>query len=151
MIVYLDASALVKRYIAEAGSQEVGQLIASADILGTSLITRAEVGAAIARAVRTRALSQEHGRVASEVFRIQWADLVRLQITESAVARADVLAWQHELRGYDAVHLAVALIWQETIAEPVTLATFDLQLWQSGKAADLAIWPEDPMQLVGGS
>jgi predicted nucleic acid-binding protein len=143
MIVYLDASALVKRYTAEVGSKEVGQIITSAEALGTSLVTRAEVGAALAKAVRTGALSQEQGRVALHVFRAQWADLARFQLTETAIARADVLAWQHGLRGYDAVHLATALIWQETIAEPVTLATFDRQLWQSGQAAGLAVWPAD--------
>ena len=149
MIVYLDASALVKRYIAEAGSKELGHLVASADVLGTSLVTRAEVGAAMAKAVRTGALLQEQGRVALQVFRVQWADLARLDITETTVARADALAWQHGLRGYDAVHLAVVLIWQETIAELVTLATFDRKLWQSGKAAGLEVWPEDLTPFTG--
>jgi predicted nucleic acid-binding protein len=149
MIAYLDASALVKRYIAEAGSKEVGQLITSADVLGTSLLTRVEVGAALAKAVRAGILLQEQGRAALQVFRVQWADLARLDITETTVARADALAWQHSLRGYDAVHLAAALIWQETIVEPVTLATFDRQLWQSGKIAGLEAWPEDLTQFTG--
>jgi predicted nucleic acid-binding protein len=149
MIVYLDASALVKRYIAEAGSKEVGHLVTSADVLGTSLVTRAEVGAALAKAARSGALSQEQGRVALHVFRAQWSDLARLQIRETTVARADTLAWQHGLRGYDAVHLAAALLWQEAIAEPVTLATFDRQLWQSGQATGIAVWPEDLAPFTG--
>lgn len=37
MILYLDASALVKRYIAEAGSAEVGEAIAKAEMVGTVL------------------------------------------------------------------------------------------------------------------
>ncbi|MSQ74040.1 MAG: VapC toxin family PIN domain ribonuclease, partial [Betaproteobacteria bacterium] len=41
MIVYLDASTLVKRYVAEAGSTEVGKLIGEADALGTAVISRA--------------------------------------------------------------------------------------------------------------
>jgi predicted nucleic acid-binding protein len=42
MILYLDASALVKRYVAEAGTEAVAQAIAEADVIGTSLIIRAE-------------------------------------------------------------------------------------------------------------
>ena len=52
MILYLDASALVKRYVAERGSREVIGLTTAAEIVATSLISRAEVAAALARAVR---------------------------------------------------------------------------------------------------
>ena len=52
MIVYLDASALVKRYVAERGSRETGDLSASADVVATSLVSRAEV----ATALRSKAL-----------------------------------------------------------------------------------------------
>jgi predicted nucleic acid-binding protein len=141
MIVYLDASALVKRYVAESGSAEVGQLIAQADAVGTSLISRAEVAAALAKAVRMDVLSRDEALAALQVFRAQWTDLARLQLTELILAQADSLAWEHGLRGYDALHLAAALFWQETLGEPVTLATFDLQLWHAGRAAGLLLWP----------
>lgn len=38
MIVYLDASALVKRYLAERGSPEVKALLIRAEAIGTSLM-----------------------------------------------------------------------------------------------------------------
>jgi predicted nucleic acid-binding protein len=141
VILYLDASALVKRYIAEPGSAEVDQLIAQAEGIGTSIISRAEVAAALAESVHIGFLSREEASAALQVFRAQWVDLVRLQLTEVIIARADALAWEHGLRGYDAVHLAAALFWQETMSEPVTLATFDHQLWQAGIAAGVTAWP----------
>ena len=149
MIVYLDASALVKKYIEEIGSQHVDQLLDYANVIGTSLISRAEVSAAMARTVRTGAVSQQEASAALDIFRTEWADLARLEITETTVARADELAWQHGLRGYDAVHLATALVWQETILESITLATFDRQLWQSGQAAGLGAWPADLAPFTG--
>ena len=76
-----------------------------------------------------------------QVFRAQWPRLARLQLTEPLLARADALTWEHGLRGYDAVHLAAALYWQETLGEPVTLATFDRELWRAGQQAGLAVWP----------
>ncbi len=47
---------------------------------------------------------------------------------EPLVIRAGVLAFEHDLRGYDAVQLASALTWAEELAEMVTFATFDRQL-----------------------
>jgi predicted nucleic acid-binding protein len=141
-MVYLDASALVKRYVAEIGSEAVYRLIGETKVIGTSLITRAEVAAAIARGTRLGLLATEEARAALHLFYAQWPDLIRLQLTETVVARAGGLAWEHSLRGYDAVHLAAALFWQETIGDPVVLATFDRQLWDKGAAAGLATWPE---------
>ena len=56
---------------------------------------------------------------------------------------ADDLAWQYGLRGYDAMHLAAALLWQDGLEESVTLATFDRQLWQAGRQSGLAVFPAD--------
>ena len=58
------------------------------------------------------------------------------------VSRAATLAWEHGLRGYDAVHLAAALFWQDVLGDPVTLASYDRQLWDAAKVTDLVAWPE---------
>jgi len=47
------------------------------------------------------------------------------------------------VRGYDAVHLASALIWQEGVGEVVTLATCDRQLWDAGHMQGLTVFPEN--------
>ena len=141
MIVYLDASAIVKRYLAEAGSAAVDRLIAQAEVLGTSLISRAEVAAALARATRLGVIRSPEVEKARELFEAEWADWVTTSLTNSLVIRADALAWQHSLRGYDAVHLASCLLWQEGLGERVKLATFDRELWQAGQAVGLEVWP----------
>lgn len=141
MILYLDASALVKRYVAESGSKETNRLIAGAKVVGTAVVSRAEVPAAFAKAAKMKLISRDQATVALESFRAQWNDLARLQITESLIARADVLAWDLALRGYDAVHLAAALLWQETLGETVTLATFDRQLWEAAQDVGQQVFP----------
>lgn len=141
MIAYLDASALVKRYVAEAGSGEVDALIGEAVALGTAVISRAEVSAAVAKAVRLKAVSKDGGTSALRAFTADWEHLIRLQLTEVLVARAAELAWQHALRGYDAVHLATALFWHDALDEPVTLATYDRELWEGAQASGLSVWP----------
>jgi predicted nucleic acid-binding protein len=149
MIVYLDASALVKEYTEEIGSTDVDQLLVQADILGTSLLSRAEVASALSKAVRTGSLSWELARTALQTFRANWPRLVRLGITEDRVIQADTLTWEYGLRGFDAVHLAVALFWQETLQAKVTFATFDRHLWQAARAAGLTVWPEDLERFTG--
>ena len=131
MILYLDASALVKRYIQEKGSGEVNAWIDAAEMVVTALITRVEVAAAIARVWRMNLISSEEALAALRQFRSEWESFQRLPITENAVIRGDALAFEHDLRGYDATHLACALIWQESLGLPVTLASFDGQLIQA--------------------
>ncbi len=143
MILYLDASSLVKRYVTEPGSAQVSEAISKAEVVGTALICRAEIAAALAKAVRVDALTQEEASVSLQVFREEWPDLVRVQVTEMVITRADAFAWEHGLRGYDAVHLAAASLWQDTMSEQVTLSTFDRQLWAAAERVGLALHPAD--------
>jgi predicted nucleic acid-binding protein len=143
MILYLDASALVKRYVAELGSDEVNAAISRADVTGTALVSRAEVAAALAKAVRVNALTREEALTSHQVFRNEWPDLVRVQVTEFVAARADTFAWDHGLRGCDAVHLAAASVWQDALGERVTLDTFDRYLWNVTQSVGLEAYPVD--------
>jgi predicted nucleic acid-binding protein len=128
MIPYLDASVLVKRYVQEPGSEEVSRLIARARVVGTSAITRVEVTAALARAALT-------------AFQGEWESLVRVELIEVLLGRAAQVAWERGLRGYDAVHLASALFWQEMLGESVTLVTYDRELWEAAGHAGLGVFP----------
>jgi len=143
VIVYLDSTALVKRYIAESGSVEVARMIERATVVGTAVISRAEVAGALAGAARLGLLPHEQARAVLDVFRAQWSDLVRLQLTETVVSRADAQAWDRRLRANAALHLAAALVWQEALGEAVTFATYDRPLWQAARASGLSAWPEN--------
>jgi len=143
VILYLDASALVKRYVSEPGSAQVGEAVSTAAVTGTVIVSRAEVAAALSKAVRVGALTPESALACREVFRNEWADLVRVQVTEVVAARADALAWGQGLRGYDAVQLAAASLWQDALGERVTLATFDRQLWAAAGRVGLLPFPAD--------
>ena len=143
MIVYLDASALVKRYIAERGSEETIALTADSDVTATSIVSRAEVAAAFAKAVRAGLVKDDVARNAQRRFAGDWPDLARVSLTEAVVERAERLAWEHGLRGYDAVQLASAVTWQESVGEEIVLATFDRQLWEAASRSGLMPWPDE--------
>lgn len=142
MILYLDASALVKRYIQEKSSDQVNAWIEAAEMVVTGLITRVEVGAAIARAGRMGLISTDEGFEALGQFRSEWESFQRLPVSEHTVLRGEALLVEHNLRGYNATHLACALIWQETLGLPVTLASFDRQLIEAARNIKMTYLPE---------
>jgi len=45
------------------------------------------------------------------------------------------------LRGYDAIDLAAALEWHDRIGEPITVATFDQDVWRAAREAGLNWFP----------
>lgn len=142
MNLYLDTSALVKRYVKEPGSDDARAWVRAARIKTTVIITRAEVAAALTRALCMNTISKVDYDFALSKFRSDWVDFQRLSVTERLVARADRLACEFGLRGYDAVHLAAALTWQENLNFPVTLATFDRELADAARQSGLAVLPE---------
>jgi predicted nucleic acid-binding protein len=142
VIAYLDATALVKRYVVERGSQATIALTADSDMTATSIVSRAEIAAAFAKAVRAGLVEGDVARNAQQRFAADWPDLLRVPVTEALVERAERLAWEHGLRGYDAVQLASALTWQESAGEEIVLATFDQQLWEAAKRSGLKAWPD---------
>ena len=143
MIVYLDASAVVKRYTHEVGGAEVATAIAEAEATGTSMVSGAEVPAVLAKAVRTGALEQPEAQLALADFWRQWQGYARVDVSEGLVRRAAELAWRHGLRGYDAVHLASALELQDRSDKAVVLATFDRQLARAARELGMDTLPAD--------
>jgi predicted nucleic acid-binding protein len=142
VIAYLDASALVKRYVVERGSRATIALTVDSEMNATSIVSRAEVAAALAKAARTGLVTEDRARSAQRSFAGDWPDLIRVPVTQALVERAETLAWDYGLRGYDSVQLASALTWQESVGTEIVLATFDQQLWDAASKAGVKAWPE---------
>ena len=133
----------MKRYVAEPGSDEIAAIINRADLTGSALISRAEVAAALAKAVRVGALFEAGAWNALKAFRRDWPDVVRLPISDQVVVRADTMAWEYGLRGYDAIHLAAAAVWQEALRQEITLASYDRALWDAAVQMGFSVYPSD--------
>ena len=142
MNLYLDTSALIKRYVTETGSPDVSEWLQSADDKATVLITRAEMSAAFNRLLRMEFISQDDYASALAEFRADWMYYHRLPVTEPLVARAEALACEHNLRGDDAIHLAAALTWQDLLGLPVTVVTYDKELTEAARALGMEVLPE---------
>lgn len=147
MISYVDASAFLKRYVEEPGSEWVDQLFASAWV-ATCALSRAEVVAALHKAVRQSWLGNRQALEARERFTAEWRFFARLPISEALIDRATVMSWNHGLRGYDSMHLAAASVWRDALGEAVSFATFDRRLWEAAAAEQFEAYPPNLPDLL---
>jgi uncharacterized protein len=111
-VLFLDSSALVKRYVTEVGSAWVRSVSDSAagNRCWIASLTRVEVLAALHRRVRTRILSLNRARRLEAIFQSELGILLQsIPVGGGVLTAAMRLVATHPLRAYDAVQLATAL------------------------------------------
>ncbi|MCC7261500.1 MAG: type II toxin-antitoxin system VapC family toxin [Candidatus Latescibacteria bacterium] len=145
-VYYLDASALVKRYADELGSDWVRQITApsSGHAILLTEVTLAEVAAALAAKTRMpQGLSIEQRDQALSRF-LQDADesFLLLALDRPVVDQAVELTQRHRLRGYDAIQLATCMVARQALEEellplPIFVAS-DHDLLAAARAEGLA-------------
>jgi uncharacterized protein len=91
MFIYADTSALVKLFAEEQGSSVTRTALKRADALGTGLLTRTELGAALARGVRSGLLSDQEALAARENLAAAWPTWTHIETDEHLVALAYLL------------------------------------------------------------
>jgi uncharacterized protein len=104
---YFDASALIKRYVNEAGRREVLRLLRGHDCV-TSTLLPVELRSALRRRVADATLDQ--GRVPEILkrFATDRAFWALVEVTRDVLATAETLVATHPLRTLDAIHVASA-------------------------------------------
>lgn len=133
MILYGDASALVKRYLVEVHSERVRAWVGLAERVASSRVAYVEVGRAVgisgAPDLRTR-----QARFDAD-WQLMWVIDCGPAVSETAAR----LAAEHRLRSLDAIHLASAL---SIRAADLYVATFDERLWRAARDVGLNTFPE---------
>jgi len=138
VILYLDTSSLVKLFVEEPGSDEVGSLVNSAGAAGTSIIAYAESLAAFARKFREDAVPQKEYKRLVSLFDKSWDIFFQIHTSPTLIKLAGSLAEKHALRGFDAVHLASAIILKDQSGLTPVFSCFDDKLQQASIEEDLA-------------
>ena len=132
MILYLDASAIVKLHIQETHTSELTKLVLEESARGarvtTSCVSYAEVLAAFARNVADEA---DLNRLNTDFLRT-WPRYHVVFLDQDILNAAGILSRTHRLRGFDALHLASALAARRR-REKATFLVFDKML---SKAAE---------------
>ncbi|MGH7824114.1 MAG: type II toxin-antitoxin system VapC family toxin [Candidatus Binatia bacterium] len=122
---YFDTSALVKRYVRERGSAQVGSLLRRHDLLSSAL-TPVEVLSALWRRKRNGDLSEENlsitlSRVQND--RIGW-ELV--EVGGTVLSRAEEIIQETvPMRALDAIHVASLMTFQAASSIQIPFVTGD--------------------------
>jgi predicted nucleic acid-binding protein len=113
--LFVDSSALVKRYRHEDGSRRVSDLLESADRLLIARLTIVEVSSALVRRARMTTLPAENVAVAIAALD---DDILRsfevVELDQPVMMLAVVIARKHGLRGADAIQLACAILTRQS-------------------------------------
>jgi len=129
LILYLDASALVKRYVKEQGSDLVRDAMSTMAGWAMCRVGFVETVGAVARGGE---------REDVERTKSDWIGFQVIEVDRSLAEHAAELAVEHGLRALDAMHLAAALSFPSA---ELTFATWDARLHRAARAEGLGTLP----------
>jgi predicted nucleic acid-binding protein len=138
MILFCDTSALVKLYVAEAGSDLVRTAVEQAEAIAVSRIAWVEAHAAFARRVREESLDAAAIEDARAALSGDWPHYVVLEVDQALVELAAEYADTFALRAYDSMQLAAAFVTARLTEEDVRFACFDLRLNKAAKVLGMS-------------
>jgi hypothetical protein len=128
-MLYLDASALVKRYVEEEGSESVQSAMDAASAWSMCRIGYVET---------VRAVALAGGRKAVKRVEADWLSFDVIEVDQALTEHAAELALSTELRSLDALHLAAALVLP---SEDLTVVTWDTRLHRAARGQGLETLP----------
>lgn len=134
MKVFLDTSAIAKRYVAEPESDKVIALCQQADSLVVSVIYLPELISTLSRLVREKKLTKADYRKLKGDAMADLADADICQITPDVLVSVVSLLESHPLRAMDALHVACALA-----VEPDIFVSADHRQLSAARKAGLKI------------
>lgn len=148
---FFDSSALVKYYVSEVGSNWLTGIVDAQPLnkIVIAQITGVEIIAALARRVRIGLTTATAGAGAINAFRNDFQVKYKvISVTSHLIEEAMNLAELHRLRGYDAVQLSAATVFEAQMTArgigPLTLISADDELNQAAQAEGLLT--DDPNQ-----
>jgi predicted nucleic acid-binding protein len=137
MILYLDTSALVKKYFDETNSAEVIAAWKSAWGIATSAVAFAELLAAVYRKASEVGGRKARPKRVVSVFQEDWSSFIIVEVDNRLNETVHKVIERHALRGFDAIHLASALTIGSTVTDEFLFGCFDERLNQAARAEGL--------------
>jgi predicted nucleic acid-binding protein len=127
-MIYLDSSALVKRYIAEEGSAAVDRLLADHPYAATSRLAYPEILSALHRKQKAGDFPPRVLGALVRAFESDWNKLFVLEFADDLLPIVKHVIRRHAVRGADSVHLATAMWLRSELKEDVIFACADEKL-----------------------
>ena len=145
-LLFIDTSALAKRYLIEAGAPWVGRLThpAAGNVIIIADVTTVEMSALLARRVREGTLPQASATLLLNAFLLHIeSEYLSVPLDTHVLAQARALVGRHPLRTLDAIQLASAQRASIVLSEPLTFITSDHNLLAAANAEGLPT--DDPL------
>jgi predicted nucleic acid-binding protein len=142
MILYLDTSALLKKYFQEPGSDDVIAGWKEARGIVTSSVAYAESLASFYRKKSETTISSSIFKNMIGSFRRDWESFIRVEVTDELNKTIDRVVEDYPLRGFDAIHLSSALIIDRNLSEDLLFACFDKRLLTAARDTGLQTLPK---------
>lgn len=138
--MYLDASALVKLFVAEPESEALNQALAGAEDVIVSDLALTEMASALGRRSRegrlppaeSRRLQREAEKLAAAYYRAELTPPIHRRAERLLLSSRDI-----PLRALDALHVAAALA-----SNAATVVTYDPRLRAAAVSQGLFVVPE---------
>jgi predicted nucleic acid-binding protein len=136
-MIFVDASAMVKRYVRERHSTMVRRLLAAGPV-AVSRLSEVEVPSALARLGREGRLSARGRDRALAAFVSDFSTWHVVELTTAVAALARRQLVRYELRTGDAIQLSSALWLRERLGESLAgLLAFDTRIVAAAEAEQL--------------
>ena len=136
-MIYLDSSALFKRYGRESGSDRLQESFRTPAEIATASLSYAEVASALNRKAREGAIISSEYRSAVDELEAGWARIQVIPLSWQVLRRARTLLERCPLRGGDAVQLASALLLADATA--VRFASADRRLSSAARSEGFSL------------
>jgi uncharacterized protein len=142
VILYLDTSALVKRYFRESFSDDVILQWKAATEIVISSVAYAEALAAFYRKKREAGLKKAGAKKILDAFRLDWNSFIRVEVNDGLDEYLDRILERYPLRGFDAIHLASAVLVRDGLKEDMLFVCFDQVLSLAARQEGFDTFPE---------
>lgn len=137
MILYVDTSSLLKRYVLDEASADVDAWIGHADFVATASTSLVEAAADLSRRPAWTRPSRTALSRALEKLMQDWQNYIVIEADER---RAAEIAWRRRVCAPEAVHLAAALMIADMAAPvPVVFSSFDPGLCRAAREEGLGV------------
>ena len=138
-MIYLDSSALVKRYAEEAGTDFVKSILSTDRLMTTSKLTYPEILSALMRKVRAGEIKRKRFDDIVDRFEKDWNHVLVLEFHNELLQIVKPLIEKHPIKSADAIHLSSALWLKLSSKIDVTFVASDLNLLKAAQAEKLQI------------
>jgi uncharacterized protein len=136
-MIYLDSSALIKRYTEEIGTDLVRSILLTSAAIATSKLTYPEILSVLMRKHRAAEIARRSLTNIIDRFEKDWSHLFVLQFHNDLLPIAKKLISNHPLKAADAIHLSSALWLKHSTKTDVTFVASDSALLKAAQGEGL--------------